>query len=146
MYDSYQDIAAVIYKVETKQKWSALYPVIDSFYTHMEDFMNTELEDAPYGLKRGWFIGSQGKELFFYDLMGSMVKGVVSGIGLAMGTAFVVMLITSMNFYITVYAILTIVFVIAVTIAILVHLGWGLNVSEAIVITLAVGLSIDFIS
>ena len=144
VYDVDHNIKATVYTVETKQKWNALYSVMDQFYNHFYDFMTKELEDATDGVKGGWFTGSQGQELYFYDLMGSMVQGVISGIGLAMAIAFLVMLLTSMNFFITVYAIFTIVFVITVTIGILVHLGWGLNLNEAVVITLTIGLSIDF--
>ena len=95
-------------------------------------------------MKGGWFAGAYGDEFFLYDLQKTMVSGTVSGIALSLGVGFAVMLVTSLNVVITFYAMLTIVFIIAVTVGALVLLGWQLGVLEALVITLTVGLSIDF--
>lgn len=137
-------LIATTFRVKTNSFWSAQYTKMDSFYRHFQDFMERETETAPDGLKHGWFSGAFGQELYFYDFQSVMVRGCILGIGLSMAVAFLIMLVTSGNFFITVYAIFTIVLIIVVTVGILVLLGWELGVSEALVITLTVGLSIDF--
>ena len=138
------DIVAMTHQIETDFVWSAKYSDTDNFYTHWERFMTRQLRSAPRSLKGGWFAGAYGDEFFLYDLQKTMVSGTVSGIALSLGVGFAVMLVTSLNVVITFYAMLTIVFIIAVTVGALVLLGWQLGVLEALVITLTVGLSIDF--
>lgn len=58
--------------------------------------------------------------------------------------ALVVLLLTSGNVVITLYAMLTIVFIIADTVAIFVLCGWELSILETIIIIMSVGLSVDF--
>jgi hypothetical protein len=52
--------------------------------------------------------------------------------------------LTTLNILISIFAIVSIAFVMFVTIASLTLLGWELNILESVVITVAVGLSIDF--
>lgn len=54
------------------------------------------------------------------------------------------MLLTTLNIFISIYAIITIIGIIAITIGSLVLAGWQLNILESIVMSVAVGLSIDF--
>ena len=106
--------------------------------------MTRQLRDAPRGCDGGWYSGAYGDEFFLYDLQKTMVSGTISGIALSLSVGFMVMLMTSLNVVITVYSMLTISLIIGVTVASLVLLGWELGVLEALVITLTVGLSIDF--
>ena len=80
----------------------------------------------------------------FYDLQKAIARGTYSSIALSLGLAFVVMLLTSRNFIITLYAIITISLAIAGIVASIVLMGWRLNIIESVTISLAVGLSIDF--
>lgn len=68
-----------------------------------------------------WFTGAFGKEFFFYDLQLTLVNGLVSGIILSMTVAFIIMLLTSGNFFITLYATINIILIITVTVS---HAGF----------------------
>ena len=112
---------------------------------HYDDVTATYFKDmtvAPFAVNGGfcaftdWF--------WFYDMQHSLATGTYFSIALSLLTAFVVMLVTSLNLVITVYAMLTISFAIASTVAVLVLLGWHLNIIESIIVSLGVGLSIDF--
>lgn len=63
---------------------------------------------------------------------------------LSVAVAFSVMLLTTWNVIISLYAILSIAGTIFVTVGSLVLLGWELNVLESVTISVAVGLSVDF--
>ncbi|KAG7259449.1 hypothetical protein CRUP_000661 [Coryphaenoides rupestris] len=91
-------------------------------------------------LGHGWFISN----LEFYDLQDSLSGGTLVAMALSVGVAFSVMLLTTWNVIISLYAILSIAGTIFVTVGSLVLLGWELNVLESVTISVAVGLSVDF--
>ena len=65
-------------------------------------------------------------------------------IGISIGIAFMVILMTTLNILLSFYSIITIFFILSATIGILVLTGWELNIMESIVFSVAAGLSADF--
>jgi hypothetical protein len=88
-----------------------------------------------------WFVSPQ---FLFYDLMREVIRGTYTSLIFSMLFALVVLLLTSGNVLITIYAMLTITFIIADTVAVFVLCGWELNILETIIIIMSVGLSVDF--
>jgi predicted RND superfamily exporter protein len=88
-----------------------------------------------------WFVSPQ---FLFYDLMREVIRGTYTSLTFSMLFALVVLLLTSGNVLITLYAMLTITFIIADTVAVFVLCGWELNILETIIIIMSVGLSVDF--
>ncbi len=76
--------------------------------------------------------------------MREVIRGTYTSLIFSMLFAFVVLLLTSGNVLITLYAMLTIIFIIADTVAVFVLCGWELNILETIIIIMSVGLSVDF--
>ena len=76
--------------------------------------------------------------------MREVTRGTYISLILSMMFAFVVLLLTSGNVVVTFYAMTTIIFIIADTVAIFVLIGWELNILETIIIIMSVGLSVDF--
>jgi predicted RND superfamily exporter protein len=76
--------------------------------------------------------------------MREVIRGTYTSLIFSMFFALVVLLFTSGNVLITVYAMLTIIFIIADTVAVFVLCGWELNILETIIIIMSVGLSVDF--
>ena len=93
------------------------------------------------GLNTGWFI-SIGFALF--DLQNQLINGTYSSLVASMIIALIILLFTSGNVIISLFAIVTISFSIAVTIAIFVFMGWSLSILESVIIIMSVGLSVDF--
>ncbi len=140
-FDENNNIKAFMVRFDSTQPWTASYAVTDKFYKTIESFMDAKLATAPPGVKTGWFTG-----LFdFYDLQKALSTGTYIAIAVSLSVALLIMLVTSLNVVITFYAIITIAITIFFTVAILVLLGWELNILESITISLAVGLSIDFV-
>ena len=143
--DAEGNVRVLQYYVPTVHTWSASHPVMDMIYNNLKYFTDHQLEDAPTGAKGGWFSSARLQFQFrYYDLQNELGSSSYVGLVLALGIGFVVLLMTSLNLLLTFYATLTIVLVIATTMAALVLQGWKLNVSESLTITLTVGLSIDF--
>ena len=117
--------------------WS--YDPVDSFWEETERWARGEFTKAPSSAK-GWFIS----ELQFYDLQKSLSKGTFISMSISLGTAFAVMLVTTRNVYISVFATVTIMCALGVTVGSLVLMGWKLNILESITLSVAVGLSVDF--
>ena len=123
------------------QPFTTAFSVIDGFYDKVNSWVKTEMSKAPAGLNNAW-AGSWGFQ--FYGLQIGLSEGTYSSLGISVAVSFVVMLLTTLNIFISIYAIITIIGVIAITIGSLVLAGWQLNILESIVMSVAVGLSIDF--
>ncbi len=76
--------------------------------------------------------------------MREVIRGTYTSLIFSMLFALVVLLLTSGNVIITLYAMLTIIFIIADTVGIFVLCGWELSILETIIIIMSVGLSVDF--
>lgn len=76
--------------------------------------------------------------------MREVIRGTYTSLIFSMGFALIVLLLTSGNLLITIYAMLTIIFIIADTVAIFVLFGWELSILQTIIIIMSVGLSVDF--
>lgn len=120
---------------------SRAYKPAEKFWNRIETWMEREMEGAPPGMRNGWFIS----QLEFYDLQRSLSDGTVTSMGISVLTAFVVMLLTTMNIFVSIYAITTIIGILSATIGALVLSGWKLNILESITMSVAVGLSIDLV-
>ena len=106
------------------------------------NFLDDRLSKGPNGVKSGFV--AYLNFFTFCDVQVSLASGTYYSIALSLSVAFVVMLVTSQSFLVTVYAMVTIFIAIHCTVAVLVFLGWYLNIVESVIISLAVGLSIDF--
>ena len=125
----------------TNQPFTNAFSVVDGLYKQVTSWLKDELSEAPPGLQSGWV----GSWLFnFYGLQIGLSQGTYSSLGISVAVSFFVMLLTTLNIFISIYAIITIIGIISITIGSLVLAGWQLNILESIVMSVAVGLSIDF--
>ena len=138
----HNEVVAYRFYVPTTFVTTAANDKMGEYNTEVMNFMNDRLTQGPQGVQSG-FVTYYGF-FWFYDIQESLASGTFSSIGLSLSVAFVVMLITSQSLVITIYAMVTICFAISCTVAVLVFLGWYLNVFESLIISLSVGLSIDF--
>uniref|UniRef100_A0A8C4XD83 Protein dispatched homolog 1 n=1 Tax=Erpetoichthys calabaricus TaxID=27687 RepID=A0A8C4XD83_ERPCA len=140
-FDLNDTIRAVILNFQSSYFFSYTYDKMDQFFKEVDTWVKEELKTAPEGLRNGWFVST---DLLFYDLQGSLSHGTMVAMGLSVTVAFIVMLLTTWNIVISLYAIISITGTIFVTVGSLVLLGWELNVLESVTISVAVGLSVDF--
>ena len=111
-----------------------------SFYRSVNDWFSSVIQNAPPQLRNGFFLSHLG----FYDVQSSFLQDTLSAIGLALLIAVIVVFGATLNVGLSILAVLTICGVIFVSMAILVFMGWKLNILESVAITLAIGLSVDF--
>ncbi|KFO25379.1 Protein dispatched like protein 1 [Fukomys damarensis] len=139
-FDVNDTIRAVVLEFQSAHLFTLAYEKMHQFYSEVDSWISQELRSAPEGLGNGWFVSS----LEFYDLQDSLSDGTLIAMGLSVAVAFSVMLLTTWNVVISLYAIVSIAGTIFVTVGSLVLLGWELNVLESVTISVAVGLSVDF--
>ena len=139
-FDQNNKIVAYRLDIYSSQIYTKNYNEATDFYNKVDSFLQSQLEDAPNGVQHAWFVG----DFLFYDLQRALSSGTFMAILVSLSSAAIVMLLTSLNILITLYAIVTIALAIFVTVGSLVMLDWELNILEAIIITSSVGLSIDF--
>lgn len=138
--EKFPSISAVVIEYESNFSFSLSFTEMQSFVTDVENFFKSQLELAPYTMKRGWFIS----ELSFYDLQHSLSQDTIMSIYISMGVALVILFGATLNILTSLYAIFTIVCSILVTLAILVLSGWRLNILESVAVSSAIGLAVDF--
>ena len=124
-----------------KQAFSTAFTPMDTFWKSTSSWVEREMAKAPPGLKNGWAITGA---IDHYALQIGISEGTFSSMGISVAVSFGVMLLTTLNIFISIYAIITIIGIIAITVGSLVLAGWQLNILESIVMSVAVGLSIDF--
>ncbi|MBN3305909.1 DISP1 protein, partial [Amia calva] len=139
-FDINDTIRAVVLEFQSTYLFTLAYEKMHQFYREVDNWIKDELKSAPAGLSYGWFVSN----LEFYDLQDSLSDGTLIAMGLSVAVAFSVMLLTTWNIIISLYAIISIAGTIFVTVGSLVLLGWELNVLESVTISVAVGLSVDF--
>ncbi|XP_028410313.1 protein dispatched homolog 1-like [Dendronephthya gigantea] len=139
LFDTEGQLRAISLKFDSNVAFTWSYDPADSFWKEAERWSLKEFNKAPSSTN-GWFIS----ELQFYDLQKSLSEGTFLSIGISLAIAFGVMLLTTRNVYISVFAILTITCALGVTVGTLVLMGWKLNILESITLSVSVGLSVDF--
>uniref|UniRef100_A0A1A8GPY1 Protein dispatched homolog 1 n=1 Tax=Nothobranchius korthausae TaxID=1143690 RepID=A0A1A8GPY1_9TELE len=139
-FDINDTITAIVLEFQSTSLFTLAYDKMQAFYSKVDAWIAKELRSAPEGLSNGWFVSN----LEFYDLQDSLSDGTLVAMALSVAVAFSVMLLTTWNIIISLYAIFSIAGTIFVTVGSLVLLGWELNVLESVTISVAVGLSVDF--
>ncbi|XP_065065551.1 protein dispatched homolog 1-like [Rhopilema esculentum] len=133
-------VKALVFKFESTQKYLLKYLPVKDFWKQTEDFAKREISKMPKGMNNAWVISN----LYFYDLQRSIADGTIKTIAVSIGISAIVLLATTQNILITLFAVIAITAIISVTIGSLVMAGWRLNVLESMMMSVAIGLSIDF--
>ena len=141
LFDQQGKVIGFHLQIITGQSFTTSFTVMDDFWKKVTDWFDNEMAKAPTGLENGW-VGCWN--LDFYALQMGLSEGTYSSLGISVAVSFGVMLFTTLNILISIYAIITIIGIISITIGCLVLAGWQLNILESIVVSVAVGLSIDF--
>ena len=137
-----EKIEAITISFESNQTWTPTFSTMEDLFDQTKDFLEDHKLNGSKMMKNAFVDFHGGLE--FYDLQKALSQGTYLAIGISLACALIVMLLSTRNVLLSLYAILSITLAIVVTIGVLVLLGWELNILESVAITLAVGLSIDF--
>ncbi|KAJ8043928.1 Protein dispatched-like 1 [Holothuria leucospilota] len=143
-FDKNNSIKGLYLNFESSVPYLLQFGPVDDFWQALSAWTNKQLSGAPLGLQNGWSYAHLELQLGFYDLQSAVVIGTVLTIAISLATALVVLLLSTQNILITLYAIVTITFTVFSVIGTLVWIGWELNIFESVIFSLAIGLSVDF--
>ncbi|KAJ8042913.1 Protein dispatched-like 1 [Holothuria leucospilota] len=143
-FDSNNSIQALYLNVRSSVPYSLKFQLVDNFWKQLSSWTETQLSKAPLSLQGGWAYSQKGVQMLLYDLQSGLAGGTALTVGISLVTAAIVLLLVTRNILITIYAMITITFIVSSVVGTLVLLGWQLNIFEAITFSLAVGLSVDF--
>ncbi|XP_076442928.1 protein dispatched homolog 1-like isoform X2 [Babylonia areolata] len=133
-------VTALIVQFQSVERYNHNYQHVQAFYRRVNQWVTEEMLRAPKEMRYGWFVSY----LDFYDLQHSLVSGTPMALGVSLAVVALVTFFTTLNALVSLYALVTIACIIMVTLASLVLLGWELNILESVVITVAIGMSIDY--
>lgn len=135
-------VAAVIIEYQSNRLHTESFTKMEKFFNDIDEWVTWQINNtAPPSLKSGWFISSN---LELLALQIELEQSTNTSIMLEVLFAMIALKIGTRDLVLTIAGTLTIGTIIIVTMAALILLRWTLGVAESILISLTIGLSIDF--
>ncbi|XP_071354148.1 protein dispatched homolog 2 [Trachinotus anak] len=135
-------VAALVLAFKTTYLYSFNFSRSSVFYREILTWFNREISGAPQGLENGWFIS----QLSLFDLQQSLSSETLVVAGFSVAITFALLLLTTWNIPLSIYGTVAVGGSVFVTVGLLVLLEWQLSGIEALFISSAAGLSVDFIA
>ncbi|XP_070699057.1 protein dispatched homolog 2 [Pempheris klunzingeri] len=135
-------VAALVLAFKTTYLHSFNFSKTSLFYREILTWFTREISGAPRGLENGWFIS----HLSLFDLQQSLSSETLVVAGFSVALTFALLLLTTWNIPLSIYGTAAVGGSVFVTIGLLVLLEWQLSGIEALFISSAAGLSVDFIA
>ncbi|XP_057308069.1 protein dispatched homolog 1-like isoform X2 [Hydractinia symbiolongicarpus] len=140
MFDESNNLKTLVIDLSTNKPYSDEFQYNEDLFKAFDSWFSTQFSNVTSTTFNGWWNLDQT----FYDLQKSLFEGTKMSLVIAIAVSFVIILLTTWNLLLSIYSILTISFIISVTVGILVLSGWELNIMESVVFSVAAGLSADF--
>lgn len=112
-------------------------------YEKWEKFLDEFKRTAPVGMQNCFQIAdyfwalNEGEEAIF--------QGALQGIVTSVCLAFLILLVSTMNIYVAIYAIISVGFICSNVVAIMVWNGWEMGTMESIAMVVIIGFSVDYV-
>ncbi|XP_077395232.1 protein dispatched homolog 2 isoform X2 [Festucalex cinctus] len=135
-------IAALVLAFKTTYRYSFTFSQTNVFYRETLQWFNKEISGAPPGLENGWFIS----QLSLFDLQQALSSEMVVVAGTSVALTFILLLLATCNIPLSMYGTVAVGGSVFVTVGLLVLLEWQLSGIEALFISSAAGLSVDFVA
>ncbi|KAM6917274.1 protein dispatched homolog 2 [Lycodopsis pacificus] len=135
-------VAALVLAFKTTYLYSFNFSRTSLLYKEILTWFNREMSGAPQGLENGWFIS----HLSLFDLQQALSSETLVVAGFSVALTFALLLLTTWNILLSIYGTVAVGGSVFVTIGLLVLLEWQLSGIEALFISAAAGLSVDFVA
>lgn len=134
--------AALVLEFKTTYLYSFNYSKTNTFYKEILTWFNREQFGAPQGLENVWF----SSQLSLFDLQQSLSSETLVVAGFSVALTLAMLLLTTWNIPLSIYGTVAVGGSVFVTVGLLVLLEWQLSGIEALLISSAAGLSVDFVA
>ena len=138
------ELAAVALHFSTTVQYKNTFESGNSFYLEVNGWFDKQKEGAPAksGLRDGFFVSN----FWFYAIQEALQRGASLSTLVSLAMAAAVLLVMTCNVFVSFLAALTIVAIVAAETGVLVLFGWTLGPIESVIFSVAVGMSVDFVS
>lgn len=135
-------VAALVIEYRSNRVFSESFTKMSRFFSDIDEWVSWQINNtAPASLKSGWFISSN---LEFLALQTELLNSTIASIILEILFAMVALMLSTRDIITTIAGTVAIGTIITTTVGFLILFRWTLGVAESIMISLTIGLSIDF--
>jgi len=117
--------------------------ILHPIYGKWEKLVDSYNNGSPEGLNKAF--QTSGYHWAWLETENEMVRGVIVGIVISLCFAFLVLVFSTLNIMIALYAVLSISVIVTSVIAVMELNSWGLGVIEAIATVMIIGFSVDYV-
>uniref|UniRef100_H3DIX4 Dispatched RND transporter family member 2 n=1 Tax=Tetraodon nigroviridis TaxID=99883 RepID=H3DIX4_TETNG len=135
-------VAALVLAFRTTYFHSFNFSRTSLSYREIHTWFTREISGAPVGLRNGWFISN----LTLFDLQQSLSSEILLVAGFSVALTLALLLFTTWNIPLSIYGTVAVGGSVFVTVSLFVLLEWQLSGTEALFVSSAAGLSVDFIA
>ena len=136
------EVTIILVPYQSRVRYDSPYADLDDEWHLVEAWSDEKREEAPAG---GDEFYSSSDDYWWYDTNGSILRTAYGAAGIALAAAAVVMLFSSRSFEITLFALVTIGFILLSVTTLLVASGWTLGFLESVCFAILIGISADFV-
>jgi len=115
---------------------------LEAEWNLIESWIQNESQNAPTEVSRFFF---NSLDFWWYDTNRKMYETAYGAAGIALGAAALMILLSSRSIIMTIFAVLSILYVLAAVTASMVVMGWSLGFLESICFAVLIGVSVDFV-
>jgi 5-methyltetrahydrofolate--homocysteine methyltransferase len=123
-------------------RWDSPFDVLDAEWNLIEDWVKKTAATAPEGVNKFFF---SSMEFWWFDTNSQMLTTAYGAASIALAAAAIVIFLSSRSFVLTLFATLTIFYVLCSVTSTLVALDWTLGFLESICFAILIGVSVDFV-
>jgi len=135
-------VEVILFFFQGRVRYDSPFNELDDEWNMIEDWMDDQRVAASDEVNKMF---ATSIDFWWYDTNGSMLRSAYQSAGIALAFSGLVVLLSSRSFILTLFALITIAYVLASTTAMLVASGWTLGFLESICFAILIGISCDFV-
>jgi hypothetical protein len=135
-------VQIIFFPFVSRVRWDSPYDALDDEWHAIENWIDAQSQTAPLGVDKGFFCSF---DFWWYDTNGQMLSTAYGAAAIALSAAALVLFVSSRSLVLTLFATITIGYVLTSVTATLVGLGWTLGFLESICFAILIGVSVDFV-
>jgi hypothetical protein len=135
-------VRIIFFPFISRVRFDSPFDELDAEWNLLEEWTKATNSDAPTGVNKMFF---SSMDFWWYDTNGQMISTAVGAGAIALAAAAIVIFLSSRSLVLTLFATLTIAYVLCSVTSTLVALGWSLGFLESICFAILIGVSVDFV-
>jgi len=136
------EVKVIFFFFQGRVRFDSPFQVLDDEWNLMEEWLSKERMIGPNEANKMY---QTSIDFWWFDTNGSMLRSAYASAGIALAVSGLIVFISSRSFILTLFALITIAYVLASTTAMLVASGWTLGFLESICFAILIGISCDFV-